>query len=89
LAACLQSLTQLRLKEEKDGKEAVSTCNFAVQALLHLFNRWLSALLDKAAKCLSKPQTSFNKSQPHAAFTAALSKGGCGFFSCINAPLLA
>jgi hypothetical protein len=58
LPARLQSLTQLRLKEEKDGKEAVSTCNFTVQALLHLFNGWLSALLHKAAKCLSKPPTS-------------------------------
>lgn len=61
LAACLQSLTQLRLKEEKDGKEAVSTCNFTAQAWLHLSNRWLSALLVKAAKCLSKPPTSFKK----------------------------
>jgi len=54
-AACLQSLTQLRLKEEKDGKEAVSTCNLTVQALLHLFDRWLCALLYEPAKGLSKP----------------------------------
>ena len=54
-AACLQSLTQLRLKEEKDGKEAVSTCSLTIQALLHLFDRWLCALLHKAAKSLSKP----------------------------------
>jgi len=87
LSACLQSLTQLRLKEEKDGKEAVSTLNFTVQALLHVFHRWLSALLQKAAMCLSRPQTYLKscgfhllRLSPLAAFTTAaaitpLSKG--------------
>jgi len=80
LSACLQSLTQLRLKEEKDGKEAVSTLNFTVQALLHVFHRWLSALLQKAAMCLSRPQTYLKscgfhllRLSPLAAFTS------CGF----------